>query len=170
MTTHEPERRVIPRSDVPPPDRMNLAKGYWDSVVRHLLLLGRDEVMAIDMPPGHAYSGRTSLNGAAAKAGVRVSIVFRGDVLYAWSTGRRMPSPKAVPPRKPIRCRVCDRTVIRPRTGGSVQYYCGPEGGKRSVCLYLAKFARDTGISIAEAKLRSPRWQRERGAQRRPAA
>lgn len=159
----EPITRVVKLSSIPPATRLNLEKGYWDAQVRHLALLGSDEALKFELcvRDGDRYAQgiRSSLNNASAKAGIRVSILIRGRSVYVWRSGTRPRSAAHRPPRKPICCQVCERTLQRPITGASIQYVCPRRGKRNSPCQRVRRLSLLYGITIEEAKLRSTVWR-----------
>lgn len=167
----EPKRRVVKKSDVPAAQPMNLPKGYWDSALRHMMLLRDDEALEISAPyAAQLVSMRSAINAAAARAGLRITVLARSSRMYVWIFGKR-PRKRGRPPREPVRCQVCGRTIIRPRTGGSRQYVCAGIGNRKSLCQRIRRYSQEHGISVAEAieRLRANRKADERDSARQRA-
>ena len=162
----EPERQVVRQSEIPPPGRLPMPKCFWDSVVRHLALLEDGEALQLRAPVGDASNSmKSSIATAAARGGVRVKIVIRGAEVYVWLVGVR-DRKGYIPPRPPIQCEVCGKTIIRPRTGGSVQYTCSGTGTRKSDCQKIRHYARIHHVTIPEMVERI-RVHREKMAARR---
>jgi hypothetical protein len=69
-----------------------------------------------------------------------------------WMNGMRESSvPRSA--RSPIRCEVC-KTLINPLPGTSKQYVCAGKGNQKSECQKTRRYAREHGITIAEAAAR----------------
>lgn len=165
----EPRRRVVKKSDIPVAQPMNLPKGYWDSAVKHMMLLRDDEALEISAPyAAQLVSMRSAINAAAARAGIRITVLARGSRMYVWISGKR-PRKWGRPPREPVRCQVCGRTIIRPRTGGSRQYVCAGIGNRKSLCQRIRRYSQEHGISVAEAieRLRANREAERNSARQR---
>lgn len=146
----EPERRAVRYSDIPEHSLADSApKGWWDRVIEHLLLIRGTKTPVLELDFGRQPNGHTSLHNAAARRGLKVSVVISGNFMYVALCGKRDPM-RAVPPRKPIICEVCGVTIIRPRTGGSRQFVCGGNGGRKSKCQSLKRMAQRRGISVQE--------------------
>lgn len=133
----------------------HITKGYWDSSVRHLMLLRPDQVSMLVFRSGQAPRGvRSSIHTAAARAGLRVSVKVSGAVVYLWKVGTRVTT--ATPSSRPaIMCEVCGKP-IPPLPGTSKQFVCGGVGGRKSRCQKIRRYAREHGISISEA---IARWE-----------
>jgi hypothetical protein len=83
-----PTWSVIKRSDVPPRPPF-MRKGYWDSVIRDVAPLEGDKVLRLKFSDGYDVEGMTSsARKAAARAGIKVSIAVRGNLMYLWVAGR----------------------------------------------------------------------------------
>lgn len=83
-----PDMERIKRSDVPPRQPI-MRKGYWDSVVRDVSPLEGDKVLRLKFSDGYDVEGMTfSARKAAARAGIKVSIAVRGNLMYLWVAGR----------------------------------------------------------------------------------
>jgi hypothetical protein len=146
----EPERSVVDRSEIEAVQSSRIAKGYWDSTVRHLLLLGPDQALKLAFKSGQAPHGiRSSIHMAAARSGVRVGVKVSGAVVYIWRAGARERAAAHVS-RPLIKCEVCGK-LITPRLGVSKQYVCAGKEGQKSECQKTRRYAREHGISIAEA-------------------
>ena len=102
---------------------------------------------------GQAPRGvRSSIHTAAARAGLRVSVKVSGAVVYLWKVGTRVST--ATPSSRPaIMCEVCGKP-IPPLPGTSKQFVHGGVEGRKSECQKTRRYAREHGISIAEAKER----------------
>lgn len=132
-----------------------ISKGYWDSSVRHLLLLRPDQVLMLVFRSNQAPRGaRSSIHTAAARAGLRVSVRVSGPVVYLWKVGTR-PSTATTTTRPAIKCEVCGK-LIPPVPGTSKQFVCAGVEGRKSRCQKIRRHAREQGISIDEAKTRWP--------------
>lgn len=150
---------VVPRAVVPSTPSRQLPKSYWIATVERLRLLKPTEALCIESGTNGA-SIRSSLHNAAAQRGYRICFVDRGGKCYVWLRGTREQYRKH-PPRQPITCDVCGRQVERPPMGGSRQVRCAGSRRLKSLCQNIARLARVNGISIEEAKARSPRWAQE---------
>ncbi len=133
----------------------HITKGYWDSSMRHLLLLGPNQMLKFFFHSGQAPIGvRSSIHTAAARAGLRVSVKVSGAVVYLWKVGTRVST--ATPSSRPaFKCEVCGKP-IPPVPGTSKQFVCGGVEGRKSECQRKRRYAREHGISISEA---IARWQ-----------
>jgi hypothetical protein len=151
----EPEEFIILRSEIEAASAPRISKGYWDSSVRHLLLLRPDQVLMLVFRSNQAPRGvRSSIHAAAARAGVRVSVKVSGAVVYLWKVGTRVST--ATPSSRPaIKCEVCGK-LIPPVPGTSKQFVCGGVEARKSRCQKIRRSARERGISIDEAKARWP--------------
>lgn len=154
----EPEGCAVLRSEIPPPAPPDVDKGYWDAVVRRLGLLHEDEALRISFPGDEVTSSmKSSLFTAAGRAGRRVTILVRGACLYAWISGEREPK-RYLPPRPSFPCEVCGRDIIPPKSGASRQYVCGLVAGRASRCQGVRRYAREKGVTIAEADAYLRAW------------
>lgn len=151
----EPERSVIELSEIQAVHGPRITKGYWDSSVRHLLLLGPNQGLKFMFHDGPAPKEiRSSIHSAAVRAGVRVGVKVSGPLVYLWKVGTRERSPKP-PSRPPITCEVCGKPIT-PRRGTSKQIVCAGIGRQKSRCQKIRRDSREHGISIEEARAR---WQ-----------
>ncbi len=149
----EPEEFIILRSEMKADSAPRISKGYWDSSVRHLLLLRPDQVLMLVFQSNQAPRGaRSSIHTAAARAGLRVSVKVSGAVVYLWKVGTR-PSTATPSSRPAIKCEVCGR-LIPPVPGTTRQFVCAGTEGRKSRCQKIRRSAREHGISIDEAKAR----------------
>ncbi len=147
------------RSEIPPPCPPNVDKGYWDAVVCRLALLHEDEALRISFPGDQITSSmKSSLFTAAARAGWRVKILVRGACLYAWLNGKR-DRKRYLPTRPSFPCEVCGREIVPPKSGASRQYVCGFEAGRASRCQRVRRYAREKGMTIAEADAYLREWR-----------
>ncbi len=146
----EPERSVVDLSEIEAVNEPRITKGYWDSAVRHLLLLSSGQALKLMFHDGQAPSGiRSSIHSAAARAGVRVGVKVRGAIVYMWKVGTR-PVARPAPPRPPIRCEVCGKPINR-RLGTSRQFVCAGNNGQKSRCQKVWRYAREHDVPISEA-------------------
>lgn len=154
LARQKPIRRVVPRHQIPPLPLTHLEPRFWDSVVGHLKLLKADEVLQVEFRSRNFHPRMTSsVHLAAARAGLKVSVLIRGTSFYISIAGRRAQK-RASTPRQSITCAVCAKTVIKPRTGGSRQEVCAGEGGRKSRCQEVRDYARKHRIPVAQAKSR----------------
>lgn len=149
--------RLIKRAQIPAARPLHLDKGHWDSVVHRLGKAAKDETLELFFSGGRSPSSiKSSLHKAAVRAGKRVAILIRDSKAYAWITGDR--DPKGSPPsREPLQCKVCGDPIIRPKFGGSRQSVHAGEGNKKSECQKTWRYAREHGITVAEAIARRRR-------------
>lgn len=158
-SARDPEIDVVKYGDIPRVRPLQVCAGFWDSQVRRMAILERDEVLRIHVPRGAAAAGmKSSIVSAGARAGVRVSVAVRADAVYAWPSGRRE-AKHSVTDRQPIVCLVCRAIVKRPRCGGSRQFVCAGTVRRRSRCQLVLDIARRKDVSIDEAKRRCKAWQ-----------
>jgi hypothetical protein len=149
--------RLIKRAQIPAARPLHLDKGHWDSVVNSLNEAPKDEVMELFLAGGRApHSIKSSVHRAALRAGKRVAILIRDLKVYAWITGDRDPK-RSSPSREALTCPACDKPITRPKHGGTRQVVHAGEGNKKSECQKTARYAREHGITIAEAKERRQR-------------
>lgn len=147
----EPKRRVLKQSEIPTKVPLQPPKGYWDSVLRHLELLGPDDALEITLRDEQdTASMKSSLWSAARRHGVRLRTLTRKEKMYVWIAHRDCPT-EARQRRTPIECEVCRRTIIPPRTGASRQFVCAGIGNRKSRCQKIRRYAREHDISIEEA-------------------
>ena len=148
--------RLIKRSEIPAARPLHLDKGHWDSVVNRLGEATKDEALELFLSGGRSPNGiKSSLHKAASRAGKRVAILIRGSKAYVWITGDRDPK-GSHPSREPLQCLVCGKPIIRPKFGGSKQSVHAGKGNKKSECQKILRYAREHGITVAEAK----EWRR----------
>ena len=151
----DPEEFIILRSEMKADSAPRISKGYWDSSVRHLLLLRPDQVLMLVFRSSQSPRGvRSSVHTAAARVGLRVSVRVSGSVVYLWKVGTR-PSTATSSPRPAIQCEVCGK-LIPPVPGTTKQFVCAGVEGRKSRCQKIRRYAREHGISIEEAKARWP--------------
>lgn len=146
----EPERSVVDLSEIEAVHEPRIAKGYWDSAVRHLSLLNSGQALKFMFNNGQVPSGiRSSIYSAATRANVRVGVKVSGSIVYMWKVGTRQAS-SAAAPRPPIRCKVCGKPINR-RPGASRQCVCAGDNGQKSKCQKTWRYAREHGVPISEA-------------------
>ncbi len=147
---NEPEGKVILRSQIPPAYSPNVEKGYWDAVVRRLALLTNEEALQLSLAGERiTMSMKSSLATAAGRAGRRVTILVRGDCVYAWISGE-CEKRRHRPPRPSFNCEVCGRVIVPPKSGASIQYVCSG-AGPRNWCRRVRRFAQVKGMTIRDA-------------------
>ena len=156
----EPERTVIKRADIPQKPRHTADKYFWDSVMSHLKILEPDEALLLNFECAVLPRVTSSAHEAAARNGLRISTAMHSAMSISISlTGTCKPLVTTTT-RKPIQCRVCGRTIIRPKTGGSRQYVCA-NGKSKTYCQNVLTKSRRYGISVEEyirtrAKIQQP--------------
>ena len=149
----EPDRVAGDRSELHAVHEPHITKGYWDSSIRHLQLLGPNQLLKFFFYSDQAaLRVRSSIHSAAARAGVRVSVKVRGAVVLVWKTGTR-DSTATYLPRPAIACEVCKEALV-PRPGTTKQFVCGGKGNQKSKCQKVRRCARGISIEEAAARLR----------------
>ena len=64
-----------------------MRKGYWDSVIRDVVLLTESEALGLTFSDGYdVHCIASSARKAAARAGIKISVTIRGNSMYL---GRR---------------------------------------------------------------------------------
>ncbi|HWQ55166.1 MAG TPA: hypothetical protein VN442_15875 [Bryobacteraceae bacterium] len=91
-----------------------------------------------------------------------------GIVVPLLQSGEECDRKRHRPPRQPIQCPVCQKTIVRPRTGASVQYVCGGIGGRKSDCQNIRRYAGQRGITIPEMVERIRAFRAKMAARRKP--
>jgi hypothetical protein len=144
----DPAGTAIKRWKIPPADPPKLSKGYWDSVVRRLDLLGDDEAWELPFPANQQTSGlRSSIHMAGARAGRRLRVAIRGAYVYVWDAGSPRERKRYRPPLDPIFCEACGKLIKQPRAGQVVH---AGVGTKKSDCQKARLYAKRHGSTPRE--------------------
>ena len=158
----EPEQIAADRSEIDAVYEPHLTRGYWSRALNYLkeYLAPNNKILKFLFPRGRAPRWvESSIYAAATRKRMRVSVYVRGAAVYVCYGGEPESYPD-VPVRK-LHCQVCNGPIT-PKPGTGEQYVCAGTTKKKSECQKILRYAREHGISIAEAKRRREALRRER--------